>query len=111
MNNEQPTYVYETPKYEASKAENSIGPAILIIGALATAGLWIDALMKWLFAVAANPFSRPYEAAVALIICCVAAYFGWRTVRMAYLMACSLCFLTYDSGRKLLHFLNQQRKH
>lgn len=32
---------------------------------------------------------------------CVAAYYAWRTIRMAYLMIYALCFLTFDSFRKI----------
>ncbi|MGO4450442.1 hypothetical protein AB4Y96_16090 [Phyllobacterium sp. TAF24] len=86
----------------------SIGPAILVLGALATAGLWVNALAQWVLTVSANPLSRPYETVIIVVMGCVAAYYAWRTVRMAYLMFCALCFLSYDSGRNILLYL--QRK-
>jgi len=85
-----------------------VGPAILLLGALATAGLWVNALVQWVVAVTSDPITRPYETVIIAVMGCIAAYFAWRTVRMAYLMTCALCFLTYDSGRKILHYL--QRK-
>lgn len=85
-----------------------IGPAILILGAMATAGLWVNALVQWVQAVSSDPHSRPYEALILAVMASVAAYYAWRTVRMAYLMCCALCFLISDSGRNILHYLERK---
>jgi predicted metal-binding membrane protein len=111
MNNDQPTYVYDTIKPSSNQAEDSIGPAILLLGGLATAGVWFNALVKWVQVVAADPVSRPYEAVLVGIMACVAAYYAWRTVRMACLMTCALCFLTYDSARKIRNYFHRKGKH
>jgi hypothetical protein len=102
MDSNQPIYVYEssTPHREG-KLEGSIGPAILVLGGLATVGFWINDAIAWTCLVAAHPLANPYGAIVLAIVACVAAYYTWRTVRMAYLMTCALCFLTIDSYRKI----------
>ena len=101
-------YLYDAAKRAQS---DSIAPAILVLGALATAGLWINDLTNWIKAVAVDPLARPDEAAIAALLCGIAAYYAWRTVRMAYLMASALCFLTYDSVKKIIHRFNQPRRH
>lgn len=106
MNDDQNIYVYGTEKQPEA---GPIGPPILFVGALATAGLWVNELFNWIEAVAADPISRPYEALIVAGIGCLAAYYAWRTVRMAYLMTCSLCFLTYDSGCKILNYFDRTR--
>lgn len=85
-----------------------VGPAILLLGALATAGLWVSALVQWVRAVASDPISRPHETVIIALMGCIAAYYAWRTVRMAYLMTCALCCLTYDSGQKTLLYLRRK---
>ncbi|PSH56511.1 hypothetical protein [Phyllobacterium sophorae] len=106
MNHDQNIYVYGTEKQPEA---GPIGPAILFVGALATAGLWVNELFKWIQAVAADPISRPYEALIVAGMGCIGAYYAWRTVRMAYLMTCSLCFLTCDSARKIFNFAYRRR--
>ncbi|TDQ18183.1 hypothetical protein [Phyllobacterium brassicacearum] len=106
MNDDQNLYVYGAEKQPEA---GPIGPAILIVGALATAGLWVNELFKWILAVAADPVSRPYEAVVVAVMGWIAAYYAWRTVRMAYLMTCALCFLTYDSARKIFNYFDPRR--
>ena len=111
MNNDQPTYVYDTVRPSSNRAEGFIGPAILLLGGLATAGVWFNALTKWVQAVAADPLSRPYEAVLVGIIACVAAYYAWHTLRTAYLMTRAFCFLTYDSARTILNYFHRKGKH
>lgn len=100
-------YLQDTAKPDAGP----IGPAILTLGALATAGLWVTDTINWIRAVATDPMSRPYEACIVFVMGCLAAYCAWRTLRMAYLMSCALCFLTYDRGRKILSYFDRQRRH
>lgn len=109
MNSEPPIYFYETVKYKEGKAEAAIGPGIIFIGLLCLSGIWLNDFIRWVLAVSSNPFSRPYEAAIVSGLACIAAYFIWRFVRMAYLMASALCFLTYDSGRKILNYFGRKR--
>lgn len=109
MNSESPIYVYEPVKYQEGKAEPVTGPGIIVIGALGLSGIWLNDFIRWVLVVSSNPFSRAYEAAIIAGLVCIAAYFIWRFVRMAYLMACALCFLTYDSGRKILNYFGRKR--
>lgn len=106
MNDDLNIYVYRAEKQPGA---GPIGPAILFVGALATAGLWVNTLFKWIRAVASDPVSRPYEAFVVAVMGCIAAYYAWRTVRMAYLMTCALCFLTYDGAREILNYFDRRR--